>query len=83
MAPFRRLLLDGVADGSLRAVDDPDEVATILANQVSWTSRHLRAGSAWLVPAGLVLASIGLAGAGVLSNYPPSPRRYAAGSCSG
>ena len=33
IAPFRRLLLDGAADGTLRAVGDADEVATVLYNQ--------------------------------------------------
>ncbi|MDX6375726.1 MAG: hypothetical protein QOE98_29 [Gaiellaceae bacterium] len=47
VAPFRRLLLDGAADGSLRPLTDPDEVATILYNQVSWTYRHLRTGHGW------------------------------------
>jgi AcrR family transcriptional regulator len=47
VAPFRRLLLDGAADGSLRQLPDPDEVATILYNQVSWTYRHLRSGHGW------------------------------------
>ena len=47
VAPFRRLLLDGAADGSLRSLPDPDEVATILYNQVSWTYRHLRRATGW------------------------------------
>ena len=33
-APFRRLLLDGAVDGTLRAVDDVDEAATVLYNGV-------------------------------------------------
>jgi AcrR family transcriptional regulator len=44
--PIRRLLQDGVADGSLVA-DDPDETATLLLNLVSWTYRHLRRGHGW------------------------------------
>jgi AcrR family transcriptional regulator len=46
-APFRRLLEDGAADGSLRPQADVDEVATILYNQVAWTYRHLRRGHGW------------------------------------
>jgi AcrR family transcriptional regulator len=44
--PIRRLLEDGVADGSLVA-DDPDETATLLLNLMSWTYRHLRRGHGW------------------------------------
>jgi AcrR family transcriptional regulator len=44
--PIRRLLEDGVADGSLVA-DDPEESATLLLNLVSWTYRHLRRGHGW------------------------------------
>jgi AcrR family transcriptional regulator len=44
--PIRRLLQDGVADGSLVA-DDLDETATLLLNVVSWTYRHLRRGHGW------------------------------------
>jgi AcrR family transcriptional regulator len=44
--PIRRLLDDGVADGSLVA-DDPAETATLLLNLVSWTYRHLRRGHGW------------------------------------
>jgi AcrR family transcriptional regulator len=44
--PIRRLLDDGMADGSL-AVEDPDETATLLLNLVSWTYRHLRRGHGW------------------------------------
>jgi AcrR family transcriptional regulator len=44
--PIRRLLQDGVADGSLVA-DDLDETATLLLNLVSWTYRHLRRGHGW------------------------------------
>lgn len=47
VAPLRRLLVDGAADGSLRAVDDPSELATVLYNQVSWTYRHLRSSHRW------------------------------------
>lgn len=46
-APFRRLLEDGAADGSLDPPGDLDELATVLYNQVSWTYRHLRTGHRW------------------------------------
>ena len=46
-APFRRLLEDGAADGSLAPPGDLDELATVLYNQVSWTYRHLRTGHRW------------------------------------
>ena len=45
--PVERLLRDGAADGSLRAVDDPAETATVLFNLISWTYRHLRGGHGW------------------------------------
>jgi AcrR family transcriptional regulator len=45
--PLVRLLLDGAADGSVRAVDDPEEVATVLFNLVGFTYRHLRVGHGW------------------------------------
>jgi AcrR family transcriptional regulator len=46
-APFRRLLEDGLADGSLVPDGDLDELATVLYNQISWTYRHLRSGHRW------------------------------------
>jgi AcrR family transcriptional regulator len=45
--PVERLLRDGAADGSLRAVDDPAETATVLFNLIGWTYRHLRRGHGW------------------------------------
>jgi AcrR family transcriptional regulator len=45
--PVERLLRDGAADGSLRAVEDPVETATVLYNLVSHTYRHLRSGHGW------------------------------------
>jgi AcrR family transcriptional regulator len=45
-APLQRLLRDGAADGSLRALD-PEETATVLLNLVGLTYRHLRAGHGW------------------------------------
>ena len=44
--PLERLLRDGAADGSLRAVD-PVEYATVLFNLVGWTYIHLRTGHRW------------------------------------
>ncbi len=44
--PIERLLLDGAADGSLRAVDT-EETATVLFNAVGHTYRHLRSGHGW------------------------------------
>ena len=40
--PVERLLRDGAADGSLRALEDPAETATVLFNLIGWTYRHLR-----------------------------------------
>ena len=44
--PLERLLRDGIADGSLRALD-PAETATVLFNLVGWTYIHLRTGHRW------------------------------------
>jgi len=44
--PLRRLLVDGVQDGSLVA-DNVDETATVLFNLVGHTYRHLRSGHGW------------------------------------
>ncbi|MEA2256563.1 MAG: hypothetical protein QOG35_2608 [Solirubrobacteraceae bacterium] len=44
--PIRRLLEDGVADGTL-VTDDPEETATVLLNLVAWSYRHLRRGHGW------------------------------------
>jgi AcrR family transcriptional regulator len=44
--PLERLLRDGAADGSLRAVD-PFETATVLFNMVGWTYVHLRTEHGW------------------------------------
>lgn len=44
--PLERLLRDGAADGSLRAVE-PVETATVLFNLVGWTYVHLRTGHGW------------------------------------
>jgi AcrR family transcriptional regulator len=44
--PLARILRDGAADGSLRAVD-VEETATVLFNMVGWTYMHLRTGHGW------------------------------------
>jgi AcrR family transcriptional regulator len=44
--PLRRLLTDGVQDGTLRS-RDPAEDATVLFNLVGHTYRHLRSGHGW------------------------------------
>jgi AcrR family transcriptional regulator len=44
--PIARLLEDGIADGSLRALD-PEEMATVLFNLVGWSYIHLRTGHRW------------------------------------
>lgn len=46
VGPLRQILLDGRADGSLRALD-AEETATVLFNLVGWTYHHLRAGHGW------------------------------------
>src|SRR4051794_15623066 len=63
--PVRRLLEDGVADGSL-AVDDPQETATVLFNLVGHTYRHLRTGHGWS-PKRTREAVLGLALRGVVA----------------
>jgi AcrR family transcriptional regulator len=45
--PLQRLLLDGAADGTLVAVADARETATVLFNTVAHSYRHLRAGHGW------------------------------------
>jgi AcrR family transcriptional regulator len=44
--PIRRLLEDGMADGTL-VTADPEETATVLVNLVGWSYRHLRRGHGW------------------------------------
>lgn len=44
--PLERLLLDGIADGSLREVD-AEETATVLFNLVGLTYMHMRTGHGW------------------------------------
>lgn len=45
-APFKRILIDGAADGTLKETD-VDETATVALNLVSHTYRHLRRGHGW------------------------------------
>ncbi|MEU0467035.1 helix-turn-helix domain-containing protein [Amycolatopsis sp. NPDC006131] len=45
--PLARLLQDGALDGSLLEVDDVEETATVLFNQVGWTYLALRVGQRW------------------------------------
>jgi AcrR family transcriptional regulator len=47
VAPIVRLLRDGALDGSLRAFADPEETATVLYTQVSYTYLHLRHEHRW------------------------------------
>ena len=44
--PLRRLLEDGLADGTIRALD-VEPTAEVLFNQVSWTYVHLRRTHRW------------------------------------
>lgn len=44
--PLARLLRDGAHDGTLECAD-PDEMATVLFNQVGWTYLALREGQRW------------------------------------
>ena len=45
--PLERLLLDGAADGTLRAEVDATETATVLFNVIGHTYAHLRAEHRW------------------------------------
>jgi AcrR family transcriptional regulator len=47
VAPIVRLLRDGALDGSLRTFSDPDEAATVLYTQASYTYLHLRHEHHW------------------------------------
>jgi AcrR family transcriptional regulator len=47
VAPIVRLLRDGALDGSLRTFSDPEEAATALYAQVSYTYLHLRREHRW------------------------------------
>jgi len=43
---LRRILEDGIADGTLRS-ENPAEMATLLFNATGWTYRHMRTGHRW------------------------------------
>jgi AcrR family transcriptional regulator len=45
--PLERILRDGASDGTIRAVDNPAETATVLFNAAGWTYLHLRTGHRW------------------------------------
>jgi AcrR family transcriptional regulator len=47
VAPIIRLLRDGALDGSLRTFPDPEEAATVLYTQISYTYLHLRHEHRW------------------------------------
>jgi len=63
--PFERLLRDGAAEGSLRAID-PRDGATPLVNLVGQTYLHLRTGHRW-APKRARSATLDLALRGVLA----------------
>lgn len=63
--PLERLLRDGAAEGTLAAVEDPAETATVLFNLVGWTYIHLRSGHRW-PPARARVATLAIALRGVL-----------------
>lgn len=62
--PLSRLLRDGVVDGTLRVVTDPDHTAATLFNVVGWGYIHLRHAQRWTAEvaadAVLDLALVGL-----------------------
>lgn len=45
--PYARILIDGAADGSLREVSEPEEVATVVFTMIGPTYRHLRYRHHW------------------------------------
>lgn len=47
VAPLMRLILDGVADGSLAPPTDPGEAANLVFNTVCWPYVHLRRHHQW------------------------------------
>jgi len=47
VGPLARLLRDGALDDTLVKIDDVDETATVLFNQVGWTYLALRVGQRW------------------------------------
>ena len=68
--PLEKLLRDGAADGSVRAVD-PLETATVLFNLVGWTYIHLRSGHGWR-PERALAATLDPVLHGLLAACPPS-----------
>lgn len=44
---LRRILQDGVRDGTLRVDHDLQETATLVFNAAGWTYRHMRTGHRW------------------------------------
>jgi hypothetical protein len=44
---LRRILQDGIQEGSLAVSGDLDEAATLLFNATGWTYRHMRSGHHW------------------------------------
>ncbi|OZM76413.1 TetR/AcrR family transcriptional regulator [Pseudonocardia sp. MH-G8] len=56
VAPFERLVRDGIAEGGLRAGLDPAETAVLLFNVVPRTYLHLRSAHGW--PAGRTADSL-------------------------
>ncbi len=47
IGPLVRLLRDGELDGSLRTFPDPEQAATVLYTQISYTYLHLRREHRW------------------------------------
>lgn len=47
VAPFAKLLADGMADGSLAVMPDPAETATVLFNAAGWAYVQLRHSQRW------------------------------------
>jgi len=59
LGPFVRIIEEGVADGTLRSLGDPVEVADLLFNAVCWPYVHLRGRHEWPA-AGAAARVIGL-----------------------
>jgi AcrR family transcriptional regulator len=72
VAPIVRLLRDGALDGSLRTFADPDEAATALYAQISYTYLHLRREHRW-TPERATRAVTELALHGVAAETPKGP----------
>lgn len=68
VAPFERLLHDGVADGSLHPAGSAEETATLLFNVLPRTYLHLRTAHGWDAPrATRTLLDLLMAGVGAPS----------------